>query len=75
LIVDSDAILTLSVPLQLLQPISRRYAQLRDSLGGVQDQKLTLGSAPDRGRKAASSLTLKNPLSITIGEALDHALQ
>jgi len=75
LIVNSNAVLTRSIPPQLLQPISGRYAQLRDSLGGVQDQKLALGSAPDRGGKAASFLTPKDAFSITIGEALDHALQ
>ena len=73
LIIDSNAVLTRSISLELLESVPWRHAQVRQSLGSVQYQQLPQ-SAPVKARwQFANTLTFEEPFGVTIPEALYHA--
>jgi hypothetical protein len=45
LVVDSDAVLSLAITVQLLETVARWDSQIVDVLGGVEDQELTIGNS------------------------------
>ena len=73
LIVDADAVLSLSVSLQSFQPISRQNAQVRQAPSTVYHEKLPQRhSAQIGGRFLPAFARRPKSLSLGIREALDH---
>jgi len=74
LIVDADAVKARPVARKFFESIPRRDTKIRQFIGSVQDQKL-----PERGplefwRPPAHRFTGKDPLGVSVAEALDHSV-
>lgn len=74
LIVDTDAREAGPIASELLEPIPRRNAKIREFVGGVQDQELPKSGATQLGRPPANRFTLEDALCVTLTEALDRAV-
>ena len=72
LVVNADAILTLSVVRQFLQTVRRRYAQILQDLGSVQDVKSPSGNPLDVMREFARELTIEESFRFLAREGLNH---
>ena len=73
LIVDTDTVLTLAVARERLQPVFRRYPQIVQVPGIVQDHQLGLGTALDIGGKSLASFAVGNSPGFGVPVTLDHA--
>lgn len=72
LVVNANAVLTLSVARQLLEAIRRRYAQILQDLGCVQDPESPSCNSLDVLRKFARELTIEDFLCFLTCEGLNH---
>jgi hypothetical protein len=72
LIVDSNAVLAGPTAAKFLQAIARWHAKLVESLSSIDDPELAQHEVMQFRREAAHTLTPEQPLSIAIGEAVDH---
>ena len=72
LLVDANAILALSVARQFLETTRRRYAQILQDLGRVQDSESPSGNPLDVLWKFARELTIEDSLRFLAREGLDH---
>ncbi len=72
LIVDADAVLANSIAFELLEPVARRHPKVLKGVGRIKDQKLPQCQAQHLRRQPPSSFTLKEGLSVSIGERFDH---
>jgi hypothetical protein len=57
---------------KLLQSIARGHAQVRNCLGGIQDQELPERGAVERGRQPPDTPAREDLLGVLVPEALDH---
>jgi hypothetical protein len=64
LIVDPDAVLTLSIPGQFFEAIARRNPQIGQSIGGVKHEKLLQGRAMNILREPFRAFTLEDPFGL-----------
>jgi len=72
LVVDANAVLTLSVARQFLKAVRRRYAQILQDLGSVQDFKPPSGNPLDVLREFARELTIEDSFRFFTREGLNH---
>ncbi len=72
LIVDANAVLTLSITRQLFEAIGQRYAQILQNLGSIQDLKFPSRDSLDALRESARELAIEYPFRLFAGEGLDH---
>jgi hypothetical protein len=72
LLVDPDAMLSLSVPTKSLQAVARRDSQIIQRLGGIQNQGLSIGCPLHVRRQPSVALSRENPLSRLALEGSDH---
>lgn len=72
LIIDSDAVLALALPVQSLQPVSGRHTQIVESHGGMQQEELLQCPHFQIGANASASPRLPKLLRIRIPEASYH---
>jgi hypothetical protein len=72
LVVDANTILTLSVARQFLETTRRRYAQILQDLGGIQDSKSPSGNPLDVLREFARELTIEDSFRFLAREGLNH---
>lgn len=73
LLVDSYAVLPAPIAREFLETIGRRYPQVVERVGSVQDKELPQGDPLDTA-ELAGSLTLKDLFRLAATEALDHGL-
>ena len=71
LAIDSDAVLSRPISLQLLESIGRRDPQVFDSLGSVEHPQLPEGDPLNVRPEALHALALEEAFSISVREALD----
>jgi hypothetical protein len=62
LLVDSDAVLSQSIPMESLQTVSRRYTKLLEISNAVQLSQLTASDRPERRWTDPSSSTTVDPV-------------
>jgi hypothetical protein len=74
LIVNSNAMLTLSVAGELLEPVSGWNEQVLQRFGRVQHQELTQSRALQLDGKCLDPLSTKDLRRSLIAEALNHSL-
>jgi len=72
LLVDADAVLTLSIPLEFLQAIARRYPEVIEDRRCIKHSKLPEGGSLDCGTQFLDGLSPEEPFGVTVAEALDH---
>ena len=72
LVVDANAILTLSIARQFLEAVGRRYAQILQDLGCIQDFKSPSGNPLDVLREFARELTIEDSFRFLAREGLNH---
>ena len=72
LVINADTVLALTIATKLLKAVTRRRAQIIEGFSSVQHGKLTQHDTTKVGREAPDGLAVKEPLSVAIGEALDH---
>jgi len=65
--------LAIPVPLELLQSVARWRPKIVYTRRSIQESELSERSALNIGPKLLDGLALKEALSITVSEALDHA--
>lgn len=58
--------------MELLEPVARRNTEVREGVGGVEDEKLAQGDAPNGVTEPSYSLPPPDLLGIPVGEGLDH---
>jgi len=74
LIANTYAVSAFSVAFELLQPISRRHAQIRNTRRAIQHSQFTKSlSLNIRGQSPRTS-SVKQPLSFFVLEAFNHIL-
>jgi hypothetical protein len=73
LIVDADAVASLSSAFQGFQAVARRHGHLPQFRGGVQGQELAPGNALDIRRKPAGQFGPEKASGFGAGETLNHA--
>jgi hypothetical protein len=73
LVVDPNAVLSLAVPVQLLQPIAGKDAENSKIIRCVEHVELPKRRAFD-GAKLPAGLPMKEPLGLIAPEGFDHAL-
>ena len=74
LVVDSNAVLPLSITAEFLQPIPRRHAQIVECLGGIDGHELAEHDTTEISRKPPHRLSSKQPFGVAIAEGLYHPL-
>jgi hypothetical protein len=74
LIVDSNAVLPLSITPEFLQAITWWNAQLVERFRRVDGDEFTEHHAPEICRKASDGFAREEPFGITIAERLNHRL-
>ena len=74
LIVDPDAVLTLSIPGQLFKAIPGRNSQIGQSIGGVKHEKLLQGRAVNILRELSRAFTVEYPFGLWVFEAPNHSI-
>ena len=72
LVVDTNAMLSLSIALQRLQAIAGRYTQIIEPRCRVDGQDLRPSPLLDLHRQAANGIAGKDGRGSLVGEALDH---
>lgn len=72
LIVDTDAVLTLTVAHKRLKPVFRWHSQIVQVLGIVQDHQLGLGTPLNISGKFLASLAVSNSPGFGVPVTLDH---
>jgi hypothetical protein len=72
LVVNANAVLTLSVARQFLEAIRQRYAQILQDLGSVQNLKPPSGNPLDILREFTRELTIEDSFRFLTREGLDH---
>jgi hypothetical protein len=72
LLVDSDAVLALAVPPQLLQAVTAWDPQILDSLRRMEEDQLPIRGPMKLGRQAPRSLSVEYPLGIPIRKRANH---
>jgi hypothetical protein len=72
LVVDPNAVLSLAVAAQPLQPVSRKHAENSKIIRCVEHGELPKRRAFD-GAKLPTGLTTKEPLSLIASEGFDYA--
>ncbi len=73
LIVDPDAVLTLSITGQLFEAIPRRDSQIGQSIGGVKHEKLLQSRAEDVPRELSRAFSLEDQFGLWVFEAPNHS--
>jgi hypothetical protein len=73
LLVDTDAVLTLSNSLELFQTIPRWYAEVIEDRRCIKHSELPERGSLDCGAQFLDGLSPEEPFSVTVAEALDHA--
>lgn len=72
LIVNADTVLSLSVARQFFEAIRRRYVQILQDLGSVQNLKFPSSNLLDTLRKLARELAIEYSSRFSARESLDH---
>lgn len=72
LVVDTNAVLSVPIASQALEPVSRGNPQVGQCAGAVKHQQLSQGSPPEARRESPALSRFPEQLSFGIGEALDH---
>jgi hypothetical protein len=72
LIIDSDAVLSLAVFVQTLEPIAGKHGESLERIGRIEDPQ-TLFRLVCEGSPLRNGVPVEEPLCITIMETLDHA--
>ena len=72
LVIDTDAVLTAPAALELLQPVTGWDTQVFERFCRVQGDQLSQHDVKQVGWKPPHWLTVKQTLSVTIAEVLDH---
>jgi len=72
LIIDPNAVLSLTVALEGFQTIGRRNAQVRQVSGIIEHSQLASGDFLDIAWYAARYLTFPYLFSLPVAESLDH---
>ena len=72
-VVDSDAVLTFAIALQLFETVAGRNAKLIEFLSRVQDEELAVRHALQITAEPANVLPIPDPLRIEVGERVDLA--
>lgn len=72
LVVDANAVLSLSISAQCLQTIAGRHAQIRELLRGVEHKKLFPRTPLNLGRQTANGKTRENRGRALVAKAPDH---
>jgi hypothetical protein len=70
--VDSDAVQPGQIALKLLEPVARRYPQIRDSRRIVKHSQFPQGRLLYRFRQLQRRQTIENPFRLSIFEGPDH---
>jgi hypothetical protein len=71
-VVHANAVLSLPISLEWLQPITGRNPQIIQALGGVELNELAQHDATKLSREAPAGCAGKEPLRLAIGEASNH---
>jgi hypothetical protein len=74
LIVDTDTMLADALPFQLFEPVTRRYVEVVNGLGGIHSNQLPQHHPAELGRISADSLSVEETGSVPIAKALDHCV-
>jgi hypothetical protein len=74
-IVDSDAVLSMAVPLQGFQAVSRGTLQVLERSRGVQHPQFPYGGLLNCGRYFFDRLPVKQPFGLFTLEGPDHLLK
>jgi hypothetical protein len=72
LIIDTDAMLSLSIPTQGFQPVARRNQQIGESLRAMQRDQPAQRGRSDVG-EVFNGLPLEEPFGLFTPEAPDHS--
>jgi hypothetical protein len=72
LVVDSDAVLALSIPSQSLKAIAWRDSKILECVGAIENGQLSLRLPLKRRREFPGDLTPKDFLRFRVPEAPDH---
>jgi len=70
LVVDSDAVLSLPVAMQFLEPVSRRNSQVVERLGRIEHRQLSFRYIRRRGTFRSSGVP--DFCCVPVRESLDH---
>jgi hypothetical protein len=62
LVVDSDAVLSLAIAIQLLEAVARWNSKVVDVFGGVEDQELAVGNSLKVGTERADVRAIPDEL-------------
>jgi hypothetical protein len=74
LIVHTNAVLSRPVTLEFLEPISGRYPQVLELLGGVDQPQLAQHEPVKVCREPPNGFAAEEPLGIATTETVDHPL-
>lgn len=72
LVVDPNAVLTLSVAAERLQPIAGRDAKIRESDRGIEEHELPQRRPKNPRVEGPHLLSSPQPLSLSVSEGPDH---
>ena len=72
LLIDANTVLPGPITFELLKAIARRRAEIRESLCRIHDDQLSEHGPLQITRIAPNGLAKKEPLRISVTEALDH---
>lgn len=72
LVINTDAVLSGAIALELVEPIARWHAEVINRLGGVHGDEFAQHGAVYLGRESPNRFAAEQSFSISIGEALDH---
>jgi len=72
LVIDPYAMLTTSIPRQLLEAIAWRKPKVTQSIRGVENRELALGKTLQLDVESTDTLAKENPLSVLISKRSDH---
>jgi hypothetical protein len=72
LLIDPNAMLSRSAPLEFLESITGRDAEVLKLLGGVDEDELAEHRAMELSREAPDRLAVKQAFRVPVREALDH---
>jgi len=72
LVVDSDAVLALSIALERLEPVSRRDLEILERLRSIQDEELPQRASVKLRRKASRTFSPEEDLGGRTAEAPNH---
>jgi hypothetical protein len=72
LVVDSDAVLSVAVPLEFLEAISRRHTKILQRFRGIKQSQLAEGDPLKFACESLDLFAFKELFRILIGETPDH---